>query len=281
MESKLQDIKTADCYLLIGEDTTKDHQVISFFAKRQIPAGAQVIQISEEPTGFDNFASETLAVSKKSLAQFINELRSLISNEKLDAGKTASSFNLDPAVLNRTVAALSSAKSVAIIFGSRYEFVDALSDLKSVVALNKKLNGKLISTKGNINSFGAYVLGYRDLTSISKSEVILMALGDENLAQKFFDKFNNTPNLIVFSSYVSPLTEKAAVVFPVQNWLEQGGHFINVDGHILESKSALQAPDAVLSNEESLAKLAVVLGIKETSDWAVAVKAVPVPVSIN
>ncbi|MDO9546450.1 MAG: 2Fe-2S iron-sulfur cluster-binding protein [Pelolinea sp.] len=280
-ESKIDEIKDADCFLILGEDTTKDHQVISFFAKRQIPAGAKVIQISDKSTGYDNFANESLMIEKKSQAAFLNSLEILVSGGTEDLNKTAKSFDLDAASLQNVVDALTTSDKVAIIFGSRYDFDDADAAVKSVVSLNNKLNGKLITTKGNINSVGASSLGINISVSHESADVVILALGDEELSQSFSKKFESTPFSIVFSSYVSHLTASADIVFPVQNWLEQDGHFVNADGHILEAKAVLSAPDSVYSSEDSLSKLADALKINKQSDWKKLVKETPAPVLIS
>jgi len=265
-ESKIDEIKNADCFLMVGEDTTKDHQVVSFFAKRQIPAGAKLIQISEISTGFDNFADESLAIENKSQSAFIDTIRNLIAKKSSDIEKASKSFKLSASSLENTVKLLSSAKKVAIIFGSRYDFDDAAAVLGSIVSLSAQLNGKLVTTKGNINSVGAFVIGINDTLNIDGSELIVMALGDEELSESISKKFEKTPFSIIFSSYASALTAKADIVFPVQSWLEQGGHFINSDGHILEAKAALKAPETAISNEKS---------------WEDLVKETPAPVTIS
>ena len=63
--------------------------------------------------------------------------------------------------------------------------------------------------------------------------------------------------------------------------MEQEGHYINADGHILEAKTALEAPDAVYSNEESLSKLAAALKVNIQNDWKKLIKETPAPVLIS
>ncbi len=280
-ESKINEIKNADCYLMIGEDTTKDHQVISFFAKRQIPAGANLIQISENPTGFDYFANESLTIDKNSQSELIEAIGNLVAEKSSDIDKIAKSFKLNLSSLENVVEMLSSAKKVAIIFGSRTNYDNAAAILGSIISLNNQLNGKLITTKGNINSVGASAIGINNTGNIVGSKLTIMALGDEKLSQSFSKKFDKTHFSIIFSSYISPLTANADVVFPVQNWLEQGGHFINADGHIFEAKAALEAPEAVFSNEESLSKLADALKVKKQKSWKELIKETPAPVTIS
>jgi len=280
-ESKIDEIKNADCYLMIGEDTTKDHQVISFFAKRQIPIGAKLIQISENSTGFDHFANESLTIDKNSQSELIEAIRNLVAEKSGDIDKIAKSFKLDLSSLENVVKILSSAKKFAIIFGSRTNYDNTAAVLESIISLNNQLNGKLVTTKGNINSVGASAIGINNTKNVVGSELTIIALGDEELSQSFSKKFDKTPFSIILSSYISPLTADSDIVFPVQNWLEQGGHFINADGHIFEAKAALEAPEAIFSSEESLSKLADALKVKKQKSWRELIKDTPAPVTIS
>ena len=280
-ESKIDEIKNADCYLMIGEDTTKDHQVISFFAKRQIPVGAKLIQISDNSTGFDHFANKSLTIDKNSQSEFIEAIENLVAKKSSDIDKIAKSFKLDLSSLENVVEMISSAKKVVIIFGSRTNYDNAAAVLDSIISLKNQLNGKLVTTKGNINSVGASAIGINNVENVVGSELTIMALSDEELSQSFSKKFDKAPFSIIFSSYISPLTANADIVFPVQNWLEQGGHFINADGHIFEAKAALEAPEAVFSSEESLSKLADDLKVKKQKSWRELVKETPAPVTIS
>jgi len=280
-ESKMDEIKDADCYLLIGEDTTKDHQVVSFFAKRQIPFGAKLVQISEISTGLDNFSDESLLIEKDMQSKFIDALENLLRKKSDKVEEIAKLYKLNTLQIENVVHILSSAKKVVIIFGSRYDFNNSFEVLSSLVSLNEQLKGKLITTKGNINSTGASLIGISETVENVDSEIAILAIGDEKLSQNFSKKFKKGISSIIFSSYISPLTANSDIVFPVQNWLEENGSFINSDGHILKSKAALEAPEGVFSNEESLSKLAKVLNVDKHDRWKDYLKKTPAPVVIN
>lgn len=280
-ESKIDEIKDADCFLFIGEDTTKDHQVVSFFAKRKITFGAKLIQISEKSTGLDNFSEVSLSIEHRSQSKFINALANLLIKKSDDVEKIAKLFKLSTLSLENVVHILSSAKKVAIIFGSRHEFDDSLAVLSSIVSLNDQLKGNLITTKGNINSMGASMIGINGSIKNIDAELTLMVIGDEDLPKSFSKYFKKGTSSILFSSYISNLSANADIVFPVKNWLEQSGHFINSDGHILESKAALEAPEGVLSSEESLSELTKILQVKKQSGWKEFLTKSPAPVVIK
>ena len=265
-EGKIEDVLDADCYLTLGEDITKDHQVLSFFAKRRIPEGAKIIQIAEEETGFDNFATASLNVKEKSLADFLVDLHKLVETKADNVNKVAEKYSIEDEKLQETVSNLLSSDKTVVLFGSRKEFNDGDSLVNALVALSSAINATMLSTKGNINSVGAAALGFSSTEAV-KSDLILMLLGDEELSQCTSQKFEKAEKRIVFSSYVSPLTSGADIIFPVSNWLEQNGHIVNFDGHILEQKSALEAPQGVYSNEEAVNMLKKALDVKGKVVW--------------
>jgi len=277
-EGKIDGLRDADCFLVFGEDITKDHQVLSFFAKRQIPAGAELIQITESDSGFDKFATCTLPVNNKSLADFLSDLGKLVKGDT-ETSEIAKEYDLDTDSLVYAVNALNTAEKPVIIFGTRNDISGSQKVVSAAVALSKNMDAMMVSTKGNINSLGAAGLGF-SASGDMKGDLMVMLLADEELSQCTQQKFEKAKSKIVFSAYISPLTASADIVFPVQNWLEQNGHLVNIDGRILEQKSALDAPEGIFSNEESIEKLAEMLGKKSTISWEKELKSFASPVKI-
>ncbi len=271
-EAKFNDIKDATCFVTVGEDTTKDHQVVSFFVKRSLPVGAKLVQITSAVTGLDNFANHSLQVSDDKIADFLNEFGEAIRSDSGYA-KVAAKFSLAVKIVEEAGNAIKSAGKLAIILGSRYESSDGRSLAEAAADFAANLKGKLVSTKGNINSLGASQLNINNPIKIDGAEIVLLAAADEKLTQAQMKKFEKAPSLVVFSSYASPLTASADVVLPVMNWLEQDGHFLNFDGHVLEAHASLKADENVLSNADAFRKLASNLNIKTTSTWESALSA--------
>ncbi len=265
-EAKFNDIKDADCYLVVGEDTTKDHQVVSFFIKRRLPAGAKLIQVTSKATGFDNFANYTLNVSEGKTAEFLKDFAGTVQSGS-EYAKVASQYGLDEKALKEAGAAIKSAAKLAVVYGSRFESSDSASLAGAAVDFAASLKGKLVSTKGNINSLGASQLQVNNPVDLKGADMVLLAAGDEKLSQAQMKKFEGVPFLAVFSSYITPLTVAADVVLPVMNWMEQDGHFLNFDGHLLEAHASLKALDNVVSNADAFGKLAAKLNIKTSPAW--------------
>ena len=73
--------------------------------------------------------------------------------------------------------------------------------------------------------------------------------------------WKRVPFLAVQASYVSPLTERADVVLPVEIWSEQEGSYLNMEGRLQWAKAGVQAPEGVRSNLGVLQDLAAELGL--------------------
>jgi len=273
VESKLSDIKQSDCYIVVGEDITKDHQVISFFIKRQLPAGTKLIQICANESGFDNFATHTINIPDDKTAKFVSSFRDVInSSDDKDIEQLAKENNLDSGMLRNVVQDIKSSNQVAIVLGSRYHFADSDSVYASVHDLAVSVNGKFLSTKGNINSLAAAQMGINNPIDFKSTDTVLFALGDENLSQQTMKKFENIPHLVILASYSSPLTASAEVVLPVSNWIEQDGHFMNLSGMVLEAKGALTTEGECVSNLDVIKKLAESLNISIKPQWKDSIK---------
>jgi formate dehydrogenase major subunit len=270
-ESKLDELNEADCFLVLGEDLTKDHQVVSFFIKRKLPEGAKLIQIGNTDAGFESFANVLLPVASGKEAEFLAALKELVVSGG-DADKVASKFKLTAADLTNTVEYLNSAGKTAMVIGSRYDFKDQEAAYDSAVQLAQALKASLIATKGGINSMGAAQMNMDNDIDFSGAEVVLLAAGDEDFSQQFMKKFEKVPYLVVFGSYISPLTASAGAVLPVMNWLEQDGHFLNMDGRVLAASAALKAPQGVFSNVDAMGELAKNMNVKLASKWKDALK---------
>ena len=106
--------------------------------------------------------------------------------------------------------------------------------------------------------------GNADLTGVDAAYLVL---GDEEVSQTFMKNIEKVPFVVVQSSYNSSLTSKADVVLPSFTWLEQEGHYMNLDGKLASAKAALKAPEGVASNAEILKNVAGKLGLKVSEDW--------------
>ena len=270
-ESKLDDIKQADCFLVVGEDIGEDHQVVSFFIKRALPNGAKLIQVGEASNAMANFANDLLPVAAGKEAAFLNDLKGLVASDS-DTAKVAEKYDLSADILADAVKNLKSAEKAAVVFGNRFDTKDASAAYEAAAGFADSLKADFLSTKGNINSLAVAQMDMDNDIDLSGVELVVLAAGDEKFTQQFMKKFEKVPFMVVLGSYVSPLTASANVVLPIMNWLEQDGTFLNLDGRLLAAKAALEAPQDVLSGMDAVAKLAESIDVKLAPNWKAALK---------
>lgn len=246
MAASLEDVRNADCVVVVGEDITKDHQVVSFFVKRNIPAGTKLITVTSGEDGLDKFAHVT------------------IKNDTLVDGIKAIGSDAKASQI------LKASENKVIIFGGHASECDVCQ--AALVDLAKESGAKLLNTYDGANGKAAAVLALVGEVDCSGLEAAYIALGDEEASQAFTQSIEKVPFVVVQSSYISPLTANADVVLPAYNWLEQEGHYLNLEGKLSTANASLEAPEGVASNVDILKNIANGLGLKVSEDWQAAIQ---------
>ncbi|MGV8027185.1 MAG: molybdopterin-dependent oxidoreductase [Anaerolineaceae bacterium] len=241
LAASYEDVKNANCVVVVGEDITKDHQVISFFVKRNLPNGSKLITVAKGEDGLDHFAHVT------------------IKNENLCEGIQSIEKQA------KTVEILKTSENTVIIFSSHA--AECSECTKILVELAKKYHAKLLNTYDGANGKAATVFGLAGNADLNGVNAAYVVLGDEEVSQTFTKSLEKVPFVIVQSSYNSSLTSKADVVLPSFTWLEQEGHYMNLDGKLTSAKAALKAPEGVACNAGILKNVAGKLGLKVSEDW--------------
>ncbi len=268
-EGKLDELRTADCVLVVGADLQRFHQVAGFFIKRNRPHGTRLIVIDPQENELEAFADVVLKPGKGGAIETIRSLATALDGK-------ASTDDLGSAA-----AMLKAAKKPFILAGK-----SVTADVEVLRTLNE-LRGKLganatqLSIKGKANSLTAAQYGLEQSFAPSGYAVVYAALGDEQPSQRLLEKLADKKFLAVQASYVSPLTAMADVVLPVTEWIEQSGHFVNLDGRLQAAAKVIQQPDEVRDNTEVLKDLAGRLGIKTDDSWQAALTKSTAPVAIN
>ena len=265
-EAKLDTLSKADFVLVLGEDITRDHQVVSFFVKRIIPNGCRVVTLDEKANGMDNFAAVNLKTKPAVHAEIVNSLTASLKTDQPDFSTAAKTSGIANEELKTVSQFLKNGKHKVVVVGSADD-QGGDSLLKSAQALAKQAGADLLVLKGGANSLAASQLGLDEPAKLDGMQVCLLALGDERLSQQFIKRFDKVPFLIVQSSYVSPLTANAQVVFPVQTWLEQEGTYINFSGKTQVAAASLKAAEGVVSSQEAFTRLAEKAGVKLDTNW--------------
>jgi formate dehydrogenase major subunit len=254
IEGALEDVKTADCVVLIGEDVVDEHEVAGFFIKRNLPKGVKLIVVDIKENKLSNLADVAI-ISKSGLLSSIQGIAAAMAKQ------TKETAFVDAAGL------ISAAEKPVFVIGkaiSAEAEINALLELAKTTGTEKSI----VSLKGSANSVAAEQLGLNTKFAINKHQAVYMAIADEVPSQSLIKLVEKAPFLVVQASYVSQLTAQADVVFPVHMWAETDGHYINLEGKIQKAISSLTAPLEVKSSENVLVALAEKLGAKlEPKNW--------------
>jgi formate dehydrogenase major subunit len=298
-EGSLEDLKNAECVVVVGTDLTENHKVASAFIKRNTAKGTKLVIVDKKANGLKDYAHYPMIANEgcrkdilKGIATAILKLG--LTSEKASgnpdeelkaiAEKTGLATDL---FLDAAYVIAGSAKPV-FVFGNGIsksdKMFDALYDLFTLLKKNDKSEPVILNIKGQANSLAASQLRLEAQFDVDGKEVFFLAMGDEHPTQKLIKSVESKKFLAVQSSYINQLTAMADVVLPVANWAEQGGHFLNVDGRLQEAVAALKPANDVKSNAEALTGLAAKFGVAVDAEaWkdAVASRVSTVAISGN
>lgn len=273
----LEDLKNADCVLVLGADLVKSHQVAGFFVKRNRPKGISIILVDPNENQTESVAHYSLKPKPASDLPLVKGISAGLLN--LGFGKNRDARG-DQDFLNQvsnqtgiaveTILAVSRelgmAKNPVIVFGkgiTRYadEVIPGLEELALI------LEAKLINVVGKANSVALqdYSLDF-SFDKITQP-VLFLVLGDDFPTPRLIDRVKETPFMVLQASYESPLLEYADVVLPSEIWAEQSGHYINLDRRVQAFNPALERPSTVWSSLAVIENLADKLGVKMNNNW--------------
>ncbi len=280
LAGNLDDLKTADCVLVIGADLVKSHQVAGFFVKRNRPKDLSIILV-------DPYENETEAVANFSLRPTPGSdsalLRGLIASlvnlgyapakegQSLDLAGAAQACGIAAETLVAVSHALGSAKKPVIVFGKGITR-SADGALQALEELAAAVNAVLINPMGKANSFAAHALHLDKAFNPAGFDLVYLVLGDDFSTPRLEkavgqERIEGAPFLVVQASYASPVTEIADVVLPVEMWAEQSGHFLNLEGRLQKSTQVLSPAATIRSNQAVFQTIAKEAGIELDENW--------------
>jgi formate dehydrogenase major subunit len=249
----LEELKDADCVVVAGADLTKDHQVAGFFIKRRLPSGLSLILIDSQENGLDRLARYRLQPEAGAEEAVLKALTESMAEAKAGTDKD----------IALAAGAISAASKVVVITGGALKPEAAAA----AAELARWAEASLISLPLSANSLAAFGYGLGRPFETNGCKAAYLALGDENPSPELVARMQEIPFLVVQASHVSPLSERADVVFPVESWVEQEGHYLNLEGRLQKANKALQAPGEAHSNLSVLQSLADCLNVEITAEW--------------
>lgn len=268
-EGALEEIEKSDCVLVLGADLAKDHEVVGFFIKRNLPLGMELIWAGIDDNAFEQQAHQVLKPKAESYADLLQALNAALVDKP--CAEFAKNAGVEEAAVKNAARMLSKANFPAIIYGEDLLKNASMNTLKALVELGHlsgtigEQRNALVSVKGKANSMAAAQYGLDQPFSISDEQAVFIALGDDCPSQKLIKRLEKAPFLVVQASYSSQLTAQADVVLPVESWAEQDGSYLNLEGQLQNAVKSIPAPEGVLSNAAVFEKLATALGYKSDS----------------
>jgi formate dehydrogenase major subunit len=286
-EGQLAELKTADCVLAIGVDLIDNHQVAGFFIKRNLPTGAKLIVIDPNDNDLHNLADYALRPKKGADYNLLLGLMAEMTQLGLAKGQPLQPIDLTkygPGEISRTTGiSIETIKTVAQLLASAQKPVfvygkgitgdgspmalKALLDLARLAgALNEEYSA-VLSLKGEANSLAAYQYGLDKTFEVENHQAVYLALGDDRVSQRLTRRLEKTPFKVVQASYTSPATAMADVVLPAEIWVEQEGHYLNLEGRLQEVHRGLTPPEEVRSHVDILEAITAQLDFSLNDDW--------------
>ena len=269
-ETDLKTLQNADAVMVVDADLTGGHQVAGFFIKRKLAFGTNLLVLDKKENGLNKNAHKVLKPSKGVNADAIKALMAAVVKLGLAKGNTsvkaadldsfAAAAGLKTDDFLDAAYVLTSAEHPVIV----YENGKELSVLQELAAL---VDGKLLSLKGEANSLAASQLHLDKALKVNGQKAAFFAIGDDEASQKAIQEFEKIPFKVVLSTYASSLTGVADVVLPSTNWMEQDGHYINLEGKVQEAKKAIAPADETWTAVQTLNALADKMGIKLDDNW--------------
>jgi formate dehydrogenase major subunit len=263
--TRLEDIFDVDCILLAGADPFKSHPVAGSYIVRAVRQNkAKLIIIGTAKNTFPEYATLWLKSKKGQETAVINSLATSLNGGQVKY----ESAGINKKELIEAMDILARAKRSLVIYGEgvlqqrNAELISALYNLAAVSSNGSKTG--IISLKSRGNSLGAWDIGIAH-----RSESVINSLvpnGVKALYLLLADDYveaNQLPwlpkgidFLIVQSSYLSPLAQKADVILPSPTWTEVSGNYSTLDGKSISVSRITKPPEGVRADWETINDIA-------------------------
>lgn len=269
-EGKLTDILDADAFMVLGADLVKEHQVVGFFIKRVLANGCKLLVADSKDNPLKDLANKAAKFSKGTPEDFLQALTAAVVKLGLAKGKTSVKADELDGLANKTGLKSEDYLDAAFVIASALKPVIVYEKGVTPAALKtfaELIGAGLVSVKGEANSLAAAQFGLEAPAKFDGFKAAVIALGDDEMSQKMMKDLEAVEFKVVIASYASALTASADVVLPAATWLEQEGHYLNLEGKLQKSVRALTPAEDIRTTDASLAALADKMGTKLDDDW--------------
>lgn len=290
-EGSLDAIDEADCVITIGEDLISYHEVISFMIKRKLNGGTKLVCIDTDDSTYGNLATSTVVIKEGTEKSIVKGLIAGMVKLGLKSCDCESCKNPDEVLQNTAETsgvssetildaayAIGTSTNPVILFGEPVASDPEANALFPIHCMAEMLGACIINAKGKANSLAASQFGLTD--EYETADTVIAVMADEE-CDGWAEVIAPADTKILFASYENEMTQDADVVFPVCNWAQEQGHFVNLEGKIQWRSQLVNADEQVKSTPEALYLLAKELDITIAGDWKEALTATPASVSIQ
>lgn len=272
-------LKAADCVVVVGADLVKSHQVAGFFVKRNLPLGTRLIVIDPYKNEMAHTAHYSLHPKPGTDPDVLRGVSAALAELGMDRRAAPTAFptgtlaqaSAASGIPAETLVAISrelaAAHQPVIVYGKGITAQADPAARQALETLAEMAGARLINVKGKANSFVSHAYGLDKPFSAQGHQAVFLALGDDYATPRLVEALAGVPFLAVQASYTSAVTEQADVVLPVEMWVEQDGHYINLEGRLQQAHKALSAASEVRSNLAALQSLADCLAAGSLGDW--------------
>ena len=277
--------------LTIGEDLISYHEVISFMVKRNLKNDTKLICIDTDDKAYGNLATSAVVIKEGTEKEIVKGIVAGMAKLGLKSCNCESCQNPDEVVQDAAkitgvssetildvAYAVGTSTNPVVIFGETVASDPEADALFPIKCMADMIGATLINAKGKANSLAAAQFALD--SEFESAETVVAVMADEE-CDGWKAKLESASTKIIFASYANEITARADVVFPVCNWAQEQGHFINLEGKIQWRSQLVEAGELVKSTPEALNLLAKELDVIITGDWKEALTATPASVSIQ
>jgi len=287
VEAPLEEIFEADCVLLAGANPFESHPVAGSYIVRAVRQNkAKLIVLDPTQNTLPDYTTvwlkpkkgkETLAL--KSLAKAIID-KGLVKNsarikktaaslDDVNAKRGAEEAGINYDELLDTAEMLGKSQHSIVVYGEgilqhrNSELITALLNLAAVSGSQSGGKPRIISLKPKGNSRGVWDMGIANasesvINNLAQNGVkaLYLLLADDYVeARELPGLPKGIEFMVVQSSYLSPLVQKANVVLPSPIWTEIGGNYITLDGVPISASRLINPPDGVKADWETISEI--------------------------
>jgi formate dehydrogenase major subunit len=287
IEAPLEEIFEADCVLLTGANPFESHPVAGSYIVRAVRQNkAKLIVLDPTQNTLPDCTTAWLkpkkgkeALAIKSLAKTIIDKglvkdsarikKTAASLDDVNAKRGAEEAGINYDELLEAAEMLSKSRHSVIVYGEgilqhrNSGLITALLNLAAVSGSQSSGKPRIISLKPKGNSRGVWDMGIANasesvINNLAQNGVkaLYLLLADDYVeARELLGLPRGIEFMVVQSSYMSPLVQKANVVLPSPIWTEIGGNYTTLDGTLISASRLINPPDEVKADWETISEI--------------------------